>query len=1007
MAKRPAEDDEDEAPKVRKRRRPKKKADDDDDEGAGRPTGKRPADDDEEDEESSISTGNVILDIVLDFRDDCIDWAKEHFLYAVIIVVTAFLVFAIVSSLTIHSWYRYLTRPTLSSVLKTYDIGAYGDAKLYADEALVYVSPSDMITRAGLAFVQGAANVAVGDSVPEIDKLPYYLTAANYLQESAQYGFVEGRTSDGFFLLGKSLYLCGELVKCRKPLEASLDKTTPHRKMILWYLANAYCFGESPDMQLAAGYLERFHHQPLVTEAEFAESKLLSALIELQNGQLDEAEKIFDTVPHFQRFVVMRNYIEGLINFLHARNLREQAIHIEENPNPLTPELLPTAPAPVKPVKPVKPADGAQPGVVAPAPVTRNTRTPSELRLNTDLQFNDTAPAPVFGFDSPYSKRLAQLQPKYGDGAEADEDKVIVLPEDDDTQKPPNAPQPPESGEGLSPQSTVAADTIQERIKDFYNAAAERYKNAIGYFTFVMRQATPNSRFSRLAGLFVGICSDELNTIQPKIGGKLVRSGAEYFNNLIESYPQAPETAAASFFVGQQDRKRGKTEMSYRDFARTCDILRKVPGYYNPWISKSDITTAMLEHIRSGIERRDPADSIMLLKLARGVISATDEARLRGETYESWSALLSGQAESVFGETGDKLVKEAEEKLRLAGKAFDDYADINAGTPLYAANIWRSANNFREGKDYRNAIIEYKKYAKADYTANRPALYLYLGEMYLNVDALQESVSVLEDALKDYPSDDLVPAMRLVLSRAYQELTLAKTADVEHNSAEAKKLLQLNLAGEYAPSSAVYRDSLYALGQWCYQRDELPEAEAYLEDAVRIHPNSAQTADGHYTLALCYQKSAENELKKIDDSSTEAMQGLASDAAREERQKALTNMKSVIAVLTRRQRGIGLADAEKLMLRNAQFALGTLLLKMEMFNEAMPVLNQTAMQYQNRPEALDALISLAYILRKTGRKEQSLAMLNRAEVLLNQLTQSGTIRDTDNWKNLIDQEKRK
>jgi TolA-binding protein len=1018
MAKRPAEDDEDEAPKVRKRRRPKKLPDDDE-EGAGKPAAKgRPADDDDDEEEgNSLSTGNIFLDIALDFRDDCLDWAKDHFFYTVIISVTAFIIFAVVSSLTVHSWVRYLIRPTLTSVLKTYDIGAYGEAKLAADEALRYTGANDMITRAGLAFVQGAANVAVGDSVAEIDKHIYYLTAANYLKESQRYGFVEGRVSEGFFLLGKALYFCNDLTECRKPLEASLDKETPHRKMALWYLANAYCFGAYSDMKLAQSYLQSFQNDVTVIEEQLVESYLLTAMIEVQNGNLEAAEKAFAKVPHFQQLSQMRHYVEGLIDFAYARQLRQQAEKIENNPNPVALEQLPAAPAPVKserseeepPFEKTPDKNSEKP--TAPAPVTKiqedklgiNTKN---LKINSSVLKADTSETlPVFGFDSAYSKRLAELQPKYGESASGG--KVIVLPQNEEPQA---APLPPEMKTEGKKELPAAVNPLEERIREFYNAAAERYKNAVGHFTTVLQQASHQSHLLRSAGLLAGICSDELNSFQAKIktGGEMTHQGSDFFIGLTESYPHSPETAAASFLIGQKDRKLGKTEMSYRAFAGTFSILRKMPGYSNAWVPKDVIIGTLLEYIRSSIERLDYDDAVTLLKMVKGVMPDTEETRLRGEMYEGWASMLQSHSETVFGSAGNQLIKEAAEKRRLAGKAFDEYAATVAGSPPYSDILWRSAENYREGNDYRNAALQYRRFAKADHSEHRPELYLYLGETYLNLDAVSESASVLEDALKDYPADHLTPMMRLVLSRSYQELAELETEQPKRGySDEAKGLLKQNLSGEFTPESAIYRNSIYALGQLCYQRNELDEASAHLEDAVNIHPDALQAADGYYTLALCRQKQADNLLSKLDDLSTELMQNTVNAAVSEKRQQALTHLKSVITLLSQRARGIGLTTAEKLMLRNAQFAVGTLMMKMNQFQESVPVWKQTAMYYQNQPEALDALVSLAYALRKSGRKEDAVSILNRADVLLNQLVQSGSIAESEQWKNLIEQEKRR
>ncbi|GHT44534.1 hypothetical protein FACS189454_02240 [Planctomycetales bacterium] len=1009
MAKRPAEDEEDDAPKIKKRRRPKKTTDDEE-EGAGRPPsrGRKDDDDDEEDENLLPSTGIVLLDIVLDFRDDCLDWANEHFLYALIICVVAFIIFSVVSSLIIHSWVRYLNRPSLQSVLKTYDIGAYADAKLYADEGLRYAAQTDYLTRAGFLFIQGAANVAIGDAVPEIDKRPYYLTAANYLEESSQYDFVEGRASEGWFLYGKALFLADEFVECREPLETALGMNSVYRKMIFWYLANAYLFGADADLNLSRQYLERFQNMPTVLEEEIAEAHLLSAMIELQQGDIEGGEKEFALVPRFQRFTAVRHLVEGEIDFLNARRLAHIADEIETNPNPMPPDQLPPAPTALPPVPKLEIdnnnsnesqiKDVTPPAAVPPAPVSKINNVKTDNRnadhfnpesLNPAYPFAET---PVVGIDSSYSRQIAGMQPKYaeektGDNSTADinnaaNNKIIVLPNE---KKAPAAPQP----EKLDKPLPVYVDLTKERIEQFRDAARKRYLSAIEHFGEVIRRGSVGARWGQTAMLLTGLCYEDMHDYEQAFA---------FYQNLIDSYPAAPDTAAASFRLAQYDRQRGKYETAGQALARTFGILRKTKGYSNPWIPKDEMIAAVLEFIRTDITSGQFADAVKLLGTVRGVMPPTDETRLRGETYEEWAADLHNRSLNVFGEQGENLANEALKKMRLAGQAFDDYAEVTAGTPLYADNLWRSAENYRTGKDYRKAVLEYRKYEKASYNGHRPEVYLYLGEMYLNIDALTASAAMLEDAIKDYPADKLTPALRLVLSRTYCE---------QNKTAEAKTLLQQNLASDFTPESAIYRDSLYALGQLCFQRQEYAEAEAYLSDAVKIHPQAVQVADGYYTLAICCQRRADNELAQLDATATDAMRVIAENGAAVFRQQALTHLQSASAILTARQKGLTLTDSETLMLRNVLFGIGSLLIKMNRFEEAAAVLNQTATRYQDRPEALDALVSLAFALRKSGRKDEALAILNRAEVLLKRLTQSGAMNDGGKWQTLIAEERKK
>ena len=120
--KRRDEDDEEQEQPERKRRFNWNKpvVEDDEDDVPG-PRKKKPADAEEDDLELSVSTGNIVLDIILDFRDDCYYWSKDHLGLAVTIGIFLFLLCTALTVLTIRYTIKYVNRPTIQTVISSYD----------------------------------------------------------------------------------------------------------------------------------------------------------------------------------------------------------------------------------------------------------------------------------------------------------------------------------------------------------------------------------------------------------------------------------------------------------------------------------------------------------------------------------------------------------------------------------------------------------------------------------------------------------------------------------------------------------------------------------------------------------------------------------------------------------------------------------------------------------------------------------------------------------------------
>jgi len=977
MAKRPADDDDDDEKPVRKRRYKPKKTDEED--NAPRPRGRGKQQEEEEDEdEENISTGNVYLDIALDFRDDCIDWSKEHVVNAIIICAVTLLVLFTLSYLFIHSWVRYLHRPTLETVNKAYNLGYFPETHQLADYALQYVSPDKGETRSAFLFFQGAALCAIADRVVPADRRDYYLIAANYLKESAVYHFLPGRSPEGWFLLGKSLYHCGELEQCRNPLRIALEEGYPHTKEVYWYLAHAYILGASPDLKRSREYLQRYQSEPTALEEEIAESRLLEAMVALHIEGIASAEEVLAKVPRFGQFACMRNFVEGQIELFRARELAAQAVDLETDPNPRSLHTLPVAPAPVRPEPPATPptVPTVPPAETPTAPAPVHPMDDTTLR---ELMRTRNPPAPVLGsFDgtSEIQQRVSEIRSRYAQNQA--EDEVIVLESEDAAPAPiPDSPPPEIVNDPLD------SDPVLKRAKEFRNAAADHYQQAINRFVEVIDLARAENPWGRSARLLVGICHMEMGNS---------KEAEEYFRGLIETFPSSSEAATAGFLLGEQDRTMGNSDAAFRSFAQSFENLRRNSSYASLWIPKTTIADRSIAMVRSDIEKRNYDSAVKLLDMLNGILSPAEIARLKGETYESWAALLQSQAETIFGERGNQIAQEAESKRRSAGAAFAALAQLSSDTLEFPELLWRGAENYRLGKDHRRGIVEYLKFTRVNFVDHRPEVSYRLGEMYLHLDYLDKAADVLEEALKDFPSHYLVPQMRLVLSHVYCE---QKEWD------KAKALLHLNLVSEAAPTSEIYRDSMYELGRISFVQGDLDAAIPYLEDALKVHPDAIQAADASYRLAQAYLRQAENLLNELADTPTEGGRQWIESNARTRRLRGLSYLDQTEQILADRQQAMGLTEAEQLMRRNAQFITCSVLLKMEQYEQVIPRLNAAATLYQDREEALDALVKMAYALRMIGNNTEAQTTLRRAEVILNQLEKTGTITDGTDWRNII------
>ncbi len=1026
------DEEEDDAPIVKKRRRPKKKpvSDDDDDALPGR-GGRGRADDDEEDEgENSFSTGNVFLDIFLDFVDDCTDWAKEHARTAIVLAILAILFLLAGFGLTVRYVINYLYRPTLEQALMAYDLGSYGESRFMAEEVLKYAKEEDNRTKAGAYFVLGAATCGIAEIAWDSNRQPYYLAAVSYLRQSEEYGFVRGRETEGYYWLGKSLYLSGELERCRAPLQHILESAATtttaldeaETKNVYWYLCNSYFLAAQPDYVEALRNLRQFRLNKMTTEEERAEADLLDAMIRIRQDNVAGAEEAARRVPAFNRLQAMRSFVEGQIALLHARNNRRQAQQLENRRDPLSLGSIPVAVSPVEP-EPTNPTDAlnpfdnpeteqllpqGQPQDVPPeeimseqpAAMVRPVLPVSPKDFNSRPRSHPwsavTPPTPLDGENGTLHRRLAGLRSPFAvpytqeaeknDGVDFDPDAVIVLPTEKRPEAGPDAPIPDSIPNDTFKKPTVM-NPVEKETRKFHQLAEKYYREAIEHFLDVQQHEDFSPRWKRQAHLLEGLCYEEL--------GELAKA-QEIYLAVADSYPQSSEAAAALFLRARIDHDLGRLDTAMRGFAEAFDIMRRTPGYACPWQTKESILARCEDMLRDAIVLKEYRQALTLLYLLRGVMPESDVAIRRGETYEDWAVHLSQQAATAFGSRGDELAAEANDKFRRSAEAFDLWTRIEYDSPDVDEYLWRAAENFRFGKDYRRAIPMYRRFLRSNVGDHRPETFLYLGEMYVHLDGIDEAADVLETALLDFPAHPLIPRVRYVLSRAYYE---QKQWD------KAGEMLQQNLIGEFAPTSAVFRDSLYALAQLNFERGQWEEAISGYESALQLHPNAIQAAEAHYCLAQSYLQRARQMIQDAAATPLEAVRKKVEADSLREQEKALAQFQKAEELLIKRQQALGLTEAEQLMLRNTLFGAGSILMQLKMYEQAIDTLNLSATRYQDRPEAMDALLNLAVAFRHLNNREEALAMLNRAEVVLRQLVKSGTIPAENSWTALIEVQK--
>jgi tetratricopeptide (TPR) repeat protein len=213
---------------------------------------------------------------------------------------------------------------TLDLAMQALDGGDYEQARQMA-EALRdgRLSPNDPL--GAPAFLLGAAAAYEAEDAWPADKEPLYLVAARYLEEARDLGFPPGRQGEGLYLLGRSLYLTGQMAASRLVLRQALEANPDERTEIHRLLAAAYLEDANPKLLEALEHNaicladhtlpDEARHQGLIQRAE----------ILLRLGKNADCLETLDQIPPEAERHVEAIVLRGRVLLHEARALNSAA----------------------------------------------------------------------------------------------------------------------------------------------------------------------------------------------------------------------------------------------------------------------------------------------------------------------------------------------------------------------------------------------------------------------------------------------------------------------------------------------------------------------------------------------------------------------------------------------------------------------------------------------------------------------------------------------------------
>jgi TolA-binding protein len=261
------------------------------------------------------------------------------------------------------------------------------------------------------------------------------------------------------------------------------------------------------------------------------------------------------------------------------------------------------------------------------------------------------------------------------------------------------------------------------------------------------------------------------------------------------------------------------------------------------------------------------------------------------------------------------------------------------------------------------------------------------------------ALDVLKQCYEMMPSDVASYSARLLASRAYEQLGKPK---------EAESLLRENIAGNLlTPESKEWRESIFALGKLLAQQDRHDEAIKVLSEAVARYPDSHPAIEARYLIAEEFRSAAKIPQEKAKGDTIETARVAHLKQVQQYLTAAIEHYEDAQRILNRRQEREELTPLEQGILRNSYFAVGTSLVDLSRYEEAIRAYSTATNRYQHAPEVLDAFVQIAGCYRRLNKPLEARGTVRQAKVVLNRLPEKAPYEQATNmsrkqWVDLLD-----
>lgn len=525
--------------------------------------------------------------------------------------------------------------------------------------------------------------------------------------------------------------------------------------------------------------------------------------------------------------------------------------------------------------------------------------------------------------------------------------------------------------------------------------AKKTYDRAVAILRDVSDHPGLENRFPRQASYLIGVSLREQGDIEGAISAFLTTGK--------QKYEESQEGLAANVAAAELMRKKGRDEEALDAYRRSLQLVRRGQYFPNRWLKRHDFRRALEAAWKSWVQGHKFAEAIELARLMPPVLPDVQAIRFVAVANERWAESLEAELKAAPFREQQRRRHELIRHWQQSGRAFAKLAFALRTTAEYSEILRHSAENYRKGHDFDNALKQLTRFIDTDPTTGLPSALVRRGEILTDLDRLDEALDHYRHVIDMYPDDIAAFEARYLIGRCYLERN-------EPDKAE-QAWREILTSNDLNPKAEEWRRALFSLGRLLALSADALDAQAKSPDGVdeeadrkklfhtaarrwdeairrldeylNRYPQTQEAIAARFLLAQSLQHAAEIPRRKLKEAETENAQMELRNAMGKRLSRAVMEYRTLQQELIRMDETGRLNTLRTEMLRDCYFDISRTYYTRGEWDKAILTYTSAVNRYPQDPRVVLAYIHMTYCNDALGKPAEARSMLQQARVILN------------------------